>query len=79
MVRYIVSDGMRIAASGAGVGLVGAFALTRLMDKLLYGVGATDPVTFVAVPLVLCVRTRGVVSAGATCAKVDPLTALRAD
>ena len=80
VVRYIVSDGMRIAASGAAAGLIGAFALTRLMDKLLYGVGATDPVTFVAVPLVLC--TVALVASylpARRAARVDPLTALRSD
>jgi predicted permease len=80
VVRYIVSDGLRIAAAGAGVGLVGAFALTRLMEKLLYGVGATDPLTFVVVPLTL-----GAVAFVASylparrAASVDPLAALRAE
>jgi putative ABC transport system permease protein len=80
VVRFIVSDGMRIVASGAGAGLIGAFALTRLMAKLRYGVGATDPVTFIAVPLVLC--TVALVASylpARRAAKVDPLTALRAD
>jgi putative ABC transport system permease protein len=71
---------MRIAAGGAVAGLIGAFALTRLMDRLLYGVGATDPVTFIAVPLVLC--TVALVASylpARRAARVDPLTALRAD
>jgi putative ABC transport system permease protein len=80
VVRYIVGGGIRLALAGAAVGLVGAFALTRLMDKLLYGVGATDPVTFLAVPLVLCaVALVASYLPARRAAKVDPLTALRAD
>jgi ABC-type antimicrobial peptide transport system permease subunit len=47
-------DGMRLAALGAALGVAGAFALSRVLSTLLYGVGATDLRTFVAVPIALC-------------------------
>jgi ABC-type antimicrobial peptide transport system permease subunit len=60
------------------VGLAGALGLTRLMSSLLYGVGASDPATFVAVSLFL-----GAVALAATylparrATRIDPLSALR--
>jgi ABC-type antimicrobial peptide transport system permease subunit len=53
VLRLVVHEGMRFVALGIGAGLAGAFALTRLMKSLLYGVGAADPATFAALTVVL--------------------------
>ncbi len=80
VVRLVVGQGMALALAGAGVGLVGALGLTRLMSGLLYGVRPTDTVTFLAVPLVL----GGVAFAASyiparRVARTDPMAALRSE
>jgi putative ABC transport system permease protein len=49
----VVAQGMRLAAIGLLVGILGALLATRLMEKLLFGVSATDPVTFATIALLL--------------------------
>jgi predicted permease len=51
--RLVVGQGMRMATIGLVIGMAGALAATRLMRRLLYGVSATDPTTFVAIALLL--------------------------
>jgi predicted permease len=53
VIRLVVGQGMVVAFAGAVVGLAGALGLTRLMSSLLYGVGASDPTTFLTVSLLL--------------------------
>ena len=53
VLRLVVGQGMLLALIGVIVGLFGAFAVTRLMSSLLYGVSATDPLTFAAISLLL--------------------------
>jgi len=53
VLRMIVAQGTRLAAVGLVVGVAGAFALTRLMQGMLFGIDPTDPLTFVAVTTLL--------------------------
>ena len=74
----VIRQGMELTIAGIGMGLLGAVALTRLMASLLFGVGATDFVTFGAVALLMA----GVAFAAAAiparrATTVDPMVALR--
>jgi ABC-type antimicrobial peptide transport system permease subunit len=51
----VLKQGLSLAVAGLVIGLVGALALTRLMQGLLYGVGPSDPITFVSVAAVLLI------------------------
>jgi putative ABC transport system permease protein len=74
----VLKKGMRLAVIGISIGLVGAFALTRLLQSLLYDVSASDPMTFVAIAVLLSVITFLACYLPARRAtKVDPMVALR--
>ena len=78
VMRMVLRRGMTLACAGIGLGLAGAFALTRLMRSLLFGVGPTDPMTFVAIPVLLAVVALFASWLPARRAsKVDPMEALR--
>ena len=78
VLRLVVGQGTRLALIGVAIGLAGALALTRLMGSLLYGVRATDPLTYLAVAVLLMIVA---VSASYLPARramqVDPIVALR--
>jgi predicted permease len=80
VVRMVLRHGFKITALGAAIGLVMAIAATRLLSSLLYGVSATDPLTFTAVPvLLLAVALLASWLPARRAARVDPMVALRAE
>ena len=80
VLRLVVGQGMQPALIGSGLGLGGAFVLSRLMRDLLYGVQATDLVTFAAVPVaLLAVALLATYIPATRATRVDPLVALRTE
>jgi putative ABC transport system permease protein len=78
VLKLALRQGMALAFAGVGAGLTLALATTRLMANLLYGVGATDPATFVAVPLFLIgVSFVACWIPARRATQVDPLVAIR--
>lgn len=76
----VMTRGLGLAGTGVAIGLVGALALTRLMQSILFGVTATDPMTFVGVAVVLLlVAVLASWLPAHRAMRVDPLIALRAD
>jgi len=76
--RAIMGEGMKFALLGVGCGLAGGLALSRLMESFLFGVSATDPMTFLGVPilLILVALVASFVPARRA-TRIDPMRALR--
>jgi putative ABC transport system permease protein len=77
VLRLVVRQGMTLAAIGVVVGLVGALGLTRVISNLLFGVGASDPTTFILISLLLiAVAFVACYLPARRAAKLDPVIAL---
>jgi len=77
-VKHILTDGLRMILPGVAAGSLGALAVTRLLSRLLYGVTATDPITFVAIAAFLTmIGTLACYIPARRAASVDPIVALR--
>ena len=80
VLRLVLVDALKPVIGGLAIGLVVAFALTRALDRLVYGISTTDTLTFVTLPLVLgfiAMIASWLPALRAT--RVDPVIALRAD
>jgi len=80
VIVLIVTQGLRLILLGLAVGLIGAFALTRVISSLLFGVTAKDPLTFVLVALALAlVGLAACFIPALRATRVDPMEALRCE
>jgi ABC-type antimicrobial peptide transport system permease subunit len=78
VLSMVVGQGMRLAATGMTIGLAGALAVTRFASAFLYGISPTDPVTFIAIALLLSAAALLACYVPARRAsRVDPIRALR--
>jgi ABC-type antimicrobial peptide transport system permease subunit len=76
----VVRQGLTVAAVGVGIGLTGAFGLTRLMRRLLFGTEATDPFTFTAIALLLAaIALVASFVPALRAARIDPMISLRSE
>jgi ABC-type antimicrobial peptide transport system permease subunit len=80
LLSLVISQGLKLALIGLGVGLLGAIALTRLMGALLYEIKPNDPLTYLIVSLVLMgVALMACWLPARRATRVDPMMALRSE
>jgi ABC-type antimicrobial peptide transport system permease subunit len=80
VLRMVVGQALRLTALGVGIGLAGAYAITRLMASLLFGVSTSDPPTFIGVTVILAGSALFAAWLPADRAtRVDPMVALRSE
>ncbi len=80
VLTLILGQGFKLVVSGTIIGLAGAFALTRLLQSMLFNVSTTDPVIFVAISFILiCFALLASYIPARRATKVDPMVALRHD
>ncbi|HEX5965004.1 MAG TPA: ABC transporter permease, partial [Pyrinomonadaceae bacterium] len=80
VLRLVVRQGMLMALIGLGIGLIGAFSLSRVMRSMLHGISPTDPLTFTGVSIVLLVvALLACLIPARRATRVDPIVALRTE
>jgi len=80
VLRMVVGNGLKMTAVGIGFGLLGAYGLTRVLVSLLFGIAATDPLTFVGISAgVTIVALTACYLPARRATLVDPMVALRRD
>jgi putative ABC transport system permease protein len=80
LVRLVVGRGLRVILVAVPAGIVGAFAVARLLTHQLFGISAADPLSFVVAPAVLSLAALAAAYLPARhAARADPLDALRAE
>jgi predicted permease len=80
ILRLIVSQGVSVAITGIAVGIAGAFAITRFMSSLLFGVEPYDPITFITMVIILMsIAAAASYIPARRAARIDPMVSLRSE